>query len=118
MAKIMLLGATKVVSQLKGQSLSGNSYLTVRVGYATPYAIYVHENLSANHPNGGQAKYLEQPSRLLRQEMRDVIAKKLRQKKALHDALVAAAKLLYDASRLLVPVDTGRLKNSAFIEVT
>jgi hypothetical protein len=26
-----------------------------------PYGIRVHEDLSLNHPNGGQAKYLEQP---------------------------------------------------------
>jgi hypothetical protein len=28
-------------------------------GPAAGYAIYVHENLQANHPRGGQAKFLE-----------------------------------------------------------
>jgi hypothetical protein len=28
-------------------------------GAASKYAVYVHENLNANHPNGGQAKFLE-----------------------------------------------------------
>lgn len=28
-------------------------------GAASKYAVYVHENLNANHPKGGQAKYLE-----------------------------------------------------------
>lgn len=28
--------------------------------YGADYAIYVHEDLDARHPNGGQAKYLEE----------------------------------------------------------
>lgn len=38
--------------------------VSVTIGYggaAAPYAIYVHERLDLNHPNGGQAKYLEEP---------------------------------------------------------
>lgn len=30
-------------------------------GPASDYAIVQHEDLTLNHPNGGQAKYLEQP---------------------------------------------------------
>jgi len=30
-------------------------------GAASEYAAIVHEDLSANHPNGGEAKYLEKP---------------------------------------------------------
>ena len=29
------------------------------IGYNTPYAVEVHENLKAFHPNGGEAKFLE-----------------------------------------------------------
>jgi hypothetical protein len=39
--------------------------IEVTIGYggaAAPYAYYVHENLEANHPKGGKAKYLEDPS--------------------------------------------------------
>ena len=32
----------------------------VDVRYNTDYSLYVHEDLSMNHPNGGQAKFLEQ----------------------------------------------------------
>jgi hypothetical protein len=31
------------------------------VSFGTPYAHYQHEGLEFNHPQGGQAKYLEQP---------------------------------------------------------
>lgn len=30
-------------------------------GAASAYALIVHENLDANHPHGGKAKYLEDP---------------------------------------------------------
>jgi hypothetical protein len=33
----------------------------VVVGFNTTYALRQHEELSCNHPQGGQAKYLEQP---------------------------------------------------------
>lgn len=33
--------------------------ITKEVGFNTDYAVYVHENLEANHPKGGQAKFLE-----------------------------------------------------------
>ncbi|MDR2170654.1 MAG: HK97 gp10 family phage protein [Planctomycetaceae bacterium] len=33
--------------------------ITLTVKYTAPYAIYVHENLENNHPNGGQAKFLD-----------------------------------------------------------
>lgn len=31
----------------------------VEVGFTEAYAVYVHEDLEANHPRGGQAKYLQ-----------------------------------------------------------
>ena len=34
-------------------------WIPIIFGTDLTYAIYVHENLEANHPNGGQAKFLE-----------------------------------------------------------
>ena len=34
---------------------------SVSVTFNTPYALRQHEEMGYNHPNGGQAKYLEQP---------------------------------------------------------
>lgn len=118
MAKIMLIGADKVKAQLRGKTLKGRGELTVRVGYGDlPYAIRQHEDLTLSHPNGGQAKFLEQPAREKRPEMRALIEKKLQQRRSLEDALRAAGKLLLEASQKLVPVDTGALKESGFVEV-
>ncbi len=33
--------------------------ISVKLVFGTDYAVYVHENLEANHPNGGEAKFLE-----------------------------------------------------------
>lgn len=46
---------------LPEQSPQGPSVTIGYGGAAAPYAIYVHERLDLNHPNGGQAKYLEEP---------------------------------------------------------
>lgn len=82
------------------------------VEYVAPYAIYVHENLEANHPNGGQAKFLEQPARELRYKLPRMMAKWIREGYSLEQASFFAATFLKDASQPLVPVDTGRLKKS------
>jgi methionine synthase II (cobalamin-independent) len=115
--KLQLSGTQRVVSKLKGMTLGGTGTLHVKVVYTAPYAIYVHEDLTKYHAPPTQAKFVEQPARQLRQEMRDMVAKKLKQKRALDLALLAAGQLLYDASQLLVPVDTGLLKASGRIEV-
>lgn len=42
------------------KTTDSNTSIEVAIGYNTKYAIYVHENLSANHPKG-KAKFLEDP---------------------------------------------------------
>lgn len=37
--------------------------LRVTIGFTAEYAVYVHENLTANHPRGGGAKFLENSMR-------------------------------------------------------
>jgi hypothetical protein len=90
---------------------------SVIVGYTADYAIYVHENLQANHPNGGQAKYLEQPARELRTQLMEIIKRAIKQRSTLEQALLVAGLHLQGESMKLVPVDTGMLKSSAFTRV-
>ncbi len=45
----------------------------VSVGYTVDYAIFVHENLSARHKAGKQAKFLEAPARLNRSKLIKII---------------------------------------------
>lgn len=61
---------------------------TVRVGYYVQspftgerYALKQHENLTYNHPRGGQAKYLEQPMKENAGIYKNMLAGKLRRVK-------------------------------------
>lgn len=86
----------------------------VKVGYTAQYAVYVHENLEANHPNGGQAKFLEQPARELQPTLKAIIASNLKKGMKLEQAIYIAGLYLQGESQKLVPVATGNLKGSAF----
>jgi hypothetical protein len=88
----------------------------VVVGYAAPYAVYVHENLEARHPIG-QAKFLEQPAREYRKDMAAAVVAGLRAGESLTQAQLAAGKVLLRESQKLVPVDTGLLKRSGYVDV-
>jgi len=52
---------------------TNDTHPKVEVSYGTEYAIYVHEDLTANHPNGGQAKFLEEPARTKKKEIAQII---------------------------------------------
>ena len=50
-----LRGSGKAEFDVVGETITGT------VSFNTPYALRQHEELNYNHPNGGQAKYLQQP---------------------------------------------------------
>lgn len=60
-------------TRAEGEGLSTVVYVT----YGMDYAIYVHEDLQAAHAPGKQAKYLEQPAREKRAEMREIVRKEI-----------------------------------------
>lgn len=86
---------------------------SVIVGYTQSYAVYVHENLDARHAVG-QAKYLEQPARLLAPELARQAISLLRKGVPLERVLLLLGLRIQRESQLLVPVLTGALKGSAF----
>ncbi len=85
----------------------------VRVGYTQSYAVYVHENLEAHHPNG-QAKFLEQPLRTMKDELAGIVVDTMKSGGSLEEGMILAGLRLQSASQELVPVDTGALRRSAF----
>lgn len=115
MVKIERLG--QVIRKLRNLARR-HEKTSVKVGYTAQYAVYVHENLEANHPNGGQAKFLEQPAREMREELGAGVRRDMRAGMTLQQALLRAGLKLQAASQQLVPVDTGALRASAFTEVT
>jgi hypothetical protein len=89
----------------------------VAVGFRAEYATFVHEDLTAYHPGGGQAKYLESPLRAMHQELAGIVAAEMKNGATLVEAERKAAERLLIVSQTLVPVDTGNLRDSGFIEV-
>jgi hypothetical protein len=61
------------------------------------------------------AKYLEKPAREFKTELGVIAQKTLQARGSVRDALVMAGLRLMRESQLIVPVDTGNLKNSAFV---
>lgn len=92
---------------------AGRPRPSVLVGYTQSYALWVHEDMEARHPNG-QAKYLEEPFRRLTPELKAMIVGYVKQGKTVEQALLLAGLYLQAESQRLVPVDTGALRNSAF----
>ena len=86
----------------------------VVVGCTQSYAIYVHENLAAKH-NVGQAKFLETAARTKSGEVRDAIARVMRNRAGtLQQALLVGGLVIQRESQDLTPVDTSALKASHF----
>lgn len=84
------------------------------VGYTQSYGIYVHEDLTAQHAEGKQAKYLEAPARNLGGVLGGIIETVYRKTKNMPKALMVAALRLQRESQEIVPIDTGALRASAF----
>lgn len=84
----------------------------VVVGFCQRYALYVHE-IQAYH-RVGQWKYLETPTRRLRSELAEIIAKGLRKGFTLQQSQMLAGLRLQREAQLLTPVDTSALRASAF----
>lgn len=91
--------------------------ITFGVTYKAPYALRQHEDLTLEHPNGGQAKFLETPMRLYRKDITKMIKNGVAEGLTLREATLAAANWLMEESKKLVPVDTGVLKNSAEVKI-
>lgn len=110
-----LSGFKELQIKLKGLATKAKreSSKDVIVGYTANYALYVHENLQAHHTNG-QAKYLEQPARELKDQLGNIAAKAMKNGAPMDKALFLAGLRLQRDSQQLVPVDTGNLKASAF----
>lgn len=106
-----------VIASMNKRTLKGRKKLALDVGYKAPYAVYVHENMEANHPRGGQAKFLEQPMRRMSRKLAELTRRTMLQKRSLEEGLLKSGHALADASRPLVPVDTGFLRDSLFVRV-
>lgn len=115
MAKVEGVGELNRILGVMAKFIGKTTRPTVKLGYSAPYALYVHEDLEMRHKPPTQAKYLETPMRLLRPELSAMIRGDVKGGIPVDLALLKAASMIMDASQLLVPVDTGRLKSSGYV---
>ena len=85
----------------------------VVVGYTANSAIHVHEDMEMPH-RVGEAKFLETPLRQLPAELAKVMTAVVMKGGTVTQGLLVAGLRLQTESQLLVPVDTGALRASAF----
>ncbi len=118
--RVEVQGYPQVMAKLSalGRRSKRDDDRTVSVGYTASYATHVHEDLEAFHPVG-QAKFLEQPARELRNDgtLGRIVTQARRQGQTTAQALVLAGLRIQRESQQLVPVDTGYLKSSAFTRI-
>jgi predicted cobalt transporter CbtA len=128
MAELKKFKELTVTLQRMAAKTRKDTKASVLVGYTASYALFVHENVEMKlygqkrrKPSkgfywgpAGQAKFLEQPARMLQPELSKIVATALQKGSTMAQALVLAGLRLQRESQKLVPIDTGNLKNSAF----
>ena len=112
---LKVVGGDKLIDSLRKYHDEAQVSPRMEVGYAAPYAVHVHEDLTMSH-RVGQAKFLEQPLKLYKEKIKELIRIGVRQRN-MRDGLRQAGEFLKKESQKLVPVDTGILKASAYVKV-
>lgn len=115
MASVQLMRFKKLNNKLASriERVRVDRNVSVRVSYATRYAVYVHEDLTMNHPRGGQAKFLEEAVNNTRDEVRQLLYTWSRRGVSLGATLRQCGRIIRSESLRLVPVDTGLLRSTA-----
>lgn len=110
-----ITGLKAVQAALKRKKLDGKVTAEVEVGYTQTYALIVHEDLTAEHKEGKQAKYLEMPARRSREEIGRVVVDGYQKTRSMPKALLLGGLRLLRESDLIVPIDTAALKASGYV---
>lgn len=108
-------GLDRVVAKLEAMHRREEN-VSVITGFTQSYALFVHENMTAQHAPGKRAKYLEEPARRLSNEgtLGRIVEQVYRKTKDMGKALLIAGLRIQREAQRIVPIDTGALKASAF----
>jgi len=71
---------SQVVSRESASMSKSIIFPSVEVGFSAFYALYVHEDMEANHPRGGEAKFLQKTFVYNRKEIMAIIINEARSK--------------------------------------
>jgi hypothetical protein len=130
-------GFEKLVRKLKALSVAGRKKAIASVGYSADYAVYVENDLTKRHGETfneyyaaeiasgteharrpqEQAQFLSQPLQDNQTKLADIIATAVRNKEGVRVAVDRAARYLMAKSAEIVPIDTGNLISTAYINV-
>lgn len=114
MSSVKTEGLKDIIKNINEQVKLAKDDQPVVIGYAAPYAIYVHERMDLHHPNG-QAKFLETPLRTMRGQMLKILATTFQKTRSMTLAKLAALRAVLVASQELCPKATGALAASGFV---
>lgn len=93
----------------------------VILSYDTPYAVYVHEDLTPKNWSkpGTGAKFLETPARQMANsgELSSIVNVHLKRKRSLSQSLLSAGRALLARSREVCPIDTKALYKSSKVRL-
>lgn len=98
---------TEHVKKLGGQE-------DVIVGFTQSYAMHVHENLMAQHKEGKSAKYLLKAARMIWPLVPKIVSKIVQEGHTITKGLIVAGLRIQREAQLIVPIDTGALRASAY----
>lgn len=112
--RLMVDGERRLLGRLTTLAERGAGADAV-VGYSAPYAVFVHEDLEAHHPVG-EARFLSRALRAGAPFRRAFLADALRRGRSLYQAVRDWAYVLKRDSQARCPVNTGALRDSAFVE--
>lgn len=133
MVKAEVNGVDAVLRKLKFQEQKHPHTITVLVGYTASYALAVHEKVEMKlagqprqkprkgyywDPQGrAQAKFLETPARTESREISRITREVTKATGDFEKGLAFGGLHLQRESQLMVPVDEGNLKASAFTSI-
>lgn len=114
----VLKALKRLEQKYQGRKAKAGIGESVIVGFTAAYALFVHEDMEADH-KVGQAKFLEQPARELSNNgtLGGIVRKAVLAGRTVVEGLLLAGLRLQREAQLLTPVDTGALKGSAFVRV-
>lgn len=101
-----------VMKQLIDKYTSDNE--DVIVGYTQRYAVYVHEDMKARHKEGKTAKYLEKAVKIVQPLINGILLQVMNAGKSVTQGMLLVGLRIQRESMLIVPIDTGALRASAY----
>lgn len=132
MAEVLNLSGLRTKLLLKYKQAARDADVVGLVGYTAAYAIWVHEmpnndSFGTPRPSGlgvywgprGQPKFLEEPARRLANDgtLGNIVARAAKSGKSVKEAILLACLRIQRESQMVVPVEYGNLRASAFTRI-